>query len=102
MIVSSHKHHNVSDNVPFCNRNVHTCANLHVTKWCILVYGTGVLWDLICAVQPSDHKLCYNPTLAMLGQVWGTNQTFNSHKSSNVRAMDCFSQYIPMIHKMPF
>ena len=32
----------ISHNAPFCNRNVH----ISVTKWCIVGYGTGALWDL--------------------------------------------------------
>ena len=32
----------MSHNAPFCNRNVH----ISVTKWCIVGYGTGALWDL--------------------------------------------------------
>ena len=32
----------ISHNAAFCNRNVH----ISVTKWCIVGYGTGALWDL--------------------------------------------------------
>ena len=32
----------ISHNAPFCNRNVH----ISVTKWCIVGYWTGTLWDL--------------------------------------------------------
>ena len=32
----------ISHNMPFCIRNVH----ISVTKWCIVGYGNGALWDL--------------------------------------------------------
>ena len=39
------RHHFVTEmgthNAPFCNRNVYTS----VTKWCLVGYGTGALWD---------------------------------------------------------
>ena len=40
----SHKStmHPISHNTPFCNRSVY----ISVTKWCIVGYGTGALWDL--------------------------------------------------------
>ena len=34
----------ISHNAPFCHRNVHICYS--VTKWCIVGYSTGALWDL--------------------------------------------------------
>ena len=40
----------MSDNTPFCNINVHTLTCAHfcykITKWCIMGWGTGALWDL--------------------------------------------------------
>ena len=33
-------------NAPLCNRNVHTCVYISVTKWCIMGYLSDALWDL--------------------------------------------------------
>ena len=45
----SHKSQNASDKYPIMNHFVtEMCTHVHisVTKWCIVGYGTGALWDL--------------------------------------------------------
>ena len=47
-------------NAPLCNRNVH----ISVTKWCIVGYGAGALWDLywsLCLpVTVPQHQLGFS------------------------------------------
>ena len=45
----SHKSHHASDKYPTMHHFVSemcTCVHISVTKWCIVGYGTGALWDL--------------------------------------------------------
>ena len=54
-IVPAHKSHIASDKYPTMHHFVtEMCTHVHisVTKWCIVGYGTGALWDL-CS-QPID------------------------------------------------
>ena len=37
----------ISQNVPFCNRNVHMCVHISVTKWCIM----GYVWCIVGFVK---------------------------------------------------
>ena len=65
------------------NRNVYMCAHIPVTKWCIVEYETGALWDLwdgtivqiittrtapssflICGFILSSVIIIYMPTLS--------------------------------------
>ena len=46
--VPFHKSHNASDKYPTMHHFVTemcTCVHISVTKWCIVGYGTGALWD---------------------------------------------------------
>ena len=58
-IDQSHKSHNacsirqIYHNASFCNRNVHNS----VTKWCIVGFDTGALWDL-CNKSIAIHSQC--------------------------------------------
>ena len=36
----------ISHNAPLCSKNVHTSVHISVTKWCIVGYETGALWNL--------------------------------------------------------
>ena len=48
-IEPSHKSHNASDEYPKMHHFLaEMCTHMHisVTKWCIVGYGTGALWDL--------------------------------------------------------
>ena len=45
----SHKSHNALDKYPIMPhfvRGICTHGHISVTKWCIVGYGTGALWDL--------------------------------------------------------
>ena len=56
----SHKSHDAPDKYPTMHHFVtEMCTGVHisVTKWCIMGYGTGALWDLwIWAVSHMNHS----------------------------------------------
>ena len=67
----SHKSNNVLDKYPTMHQYVtemYTCVHISVTKWCILGYGTDVLWDLCnrsisscdCSEHAFFHQSSYN------------------------------------------
>ena len=76
----------ISHNAPFCNRNMHICAHfcykmmhcgictyvhISVTKWCIVGYDTGALWDLwywsILGLHSAKERCRYKVTPSLIG-----------------------------------
>ena len=69
LINPSHKTHEfwgqVSQNAPFFVTEMCTYVHISVTKWCIVGYGTGALWDL--GMGPIEKV--QNKNIKYMGQV---------------------------------
>ena len=63
-IDSSHKSHNASDKYPTMHHFITEMCTHLVTKWCIVGFGTGALWDLWggsipCKQSHSDARITF-------------------------------------------
>ena len=71
-----------SHRAPFCNRNVHISA----TKWCIVGYGTGALWDLLIRSIVATvliFSLAYHQHGSCAAFWWNDTHHHNAHSQKS-------------------
>ena len=102
----SHKSHNESGKYSTMHHFVtEMCTHVHisVTKWCIVGYGVGALWDLYKrSIMPDCPLLCHDYVLnhvyapPICKKYW---RVFKYYENSDcvMMSLDCFEFLLPNI-----